>query len=244
MRLAVQSKGHSYGAHKVVPLRVTGAWGRHPWLGIFMMVFGGLIFGALAINLQNHGSLLQWDASLANLLHAQALKGPPYAKPLMIASFYLGREVTVVMAVLLGGYYFLKRYWREFWMVALGSGGAGALWFYLSGLFARPRPVFPSPIWIQLHSGSFPSGHTLTAVVSYGFLAYMLVSQTTSPFWKWCFALLAVAMMLLIGYSRLYLGDHYLTDVLAGYALGLFWAGLVFTVVETIIQKRNPSHVD
>lgn len=225
------------------PLRVSGVWARLPWMGILMVFIGGLIFGALTYNLQTDGPLLQWDVPLANSLHAQALQAPSYAKPLMILGFYLGREVIVVVAVLLGLFYLVKRYWRELWMMAVGFGGAALWWFWLSHLFNRPRPLFPSPIWMQLQSGSYPSGHTLSAVVAYTFLAYMLASQTRSRLFKWMYALLALAIILFIGYSRLYLGDHYLSDILAGYALGLAWAGLVYTVIETIFRKRNRTHV-
>ena len=242
MIIAIHSEGGSHQAVAAAPLRVSGAMGRRPWIGIWSLVLGALIFGVLTYNLRTQGLLLQWDVPLANSLHAMALNGPGYARPLIIAGFYLGREVTAVIAVLLCSYYLYKRYWREFWMVALGFGGAGMLWYFLSRLFARPRPVFPAPIWLQLHSGSFPSGHAITAVVAYGFLAYMLGSQTTSLLQKWVYALLALAMILFIGFSRLYAGDHYLTDVLAGYALGLVWAGLVFTVGEIIFRKRNQPH--
>jgi membrane-associated phospholipid phosphatase len=60
-----------------------------------------------------------------------------------------------------------------------------------------------------------------------------------SLFWKWVVAIAAILTMGFIGFSRVYLGGHYLTDVVAGYALGLAWAGLVFTVIENLFLKEK-----
>jgi undecaprenyl-diphosphatase len=60
-----------------------------------------------------------------------------------------------------------------------------------------------------------------------------------SRFWKWTVALVALSLMLFDGYSRIFQGGHYLTDVLAGYALGLAWAALVYTLIERVFMKRK-----
>jgi undecaprenyl-diphosphatase len=202
-------------------------------------VSGGLIFGAFAYNLQIQGPLLHWDVPLAHHVHKLALNSPKVVKDLMVVGFYIGKEVVIAIAIALICYYLYKRFWRELAMVAIGFGGGGALWFILSRYFDRPRPVFDDPIWKVLNEAGFPSGHTLTAVVSYGFLAYIITARVSSRFWFWTTIVMAIAIMLFIGCSRLFLGDHYLTDILAGYALGLFWAGLVYTAIEVIFDKST-----
>jgi undecaprenyl-diphosphatase len=62
-----------------------------------------------------------------------------------------------------------------------------------------------------------------------------------SLFWKWVLALAALLTMVYIGYSRLFTDGHYLSDVLAGYALGIAWAGLIYTLIERISMRRKPS---
>jgi membrane-associated phospholipid phosphatase len=228
----------------VAGLRVAGWLAKWPLIGLFMVLSGSLVFGALAFSLQNRGPLLKWDVPFANSMHVLALHSPAYVKDLMIAGFYIGKQVVTAIAMILIGYFLYKQFWRELAMVVIGFGGGGALWLILSTIFNRHRPVFDHQIWIVLKGGGFPSGHTLNAVVSYGFLAYLFSSNLRSRFWKWATGIIAIGIMLFIGYSRLFLGDHYLSDVVAGYAFGIFWSGLVYTLVEIFWEKRRNRHVE
>jgi undecaprenyl-diphosphatase len=89
---------------------------------------------------------------------------------------------------------------------------------------------------------SFPSGHTLSSVICYGLLAYFLIPRMPSLFWKWVLVIATVLTLAYIGYSRIFLGGHYLTDILAGYALGLAWAALVFTLIERFFLRRTRTN--
>jgi undecaprenyl-diphosphatase len=60
-----------------------------------------------------------------------------------------------------------------------------------------------------------------------------------SQFWKWVVVIGALLIMAYIGFSRLFLGGHYLSDLIAGYALGIAWAGLVYTLIERTFMKRK-----
>jgi len=81
-------------------------------------------------------------------------------------------------------------------------------------------------------------------LICYGFLAYLLVPKMPSRFWKWAVSLAAFLIVLFDGFSRVFQGGHYLTDVLAGYALGIAWAGLVYTVIEGMFMKRKNQNVE
>ena len=85
----------------------------------------------------------------------------------------------------------------------------------------------------------------MSALICYGFLAYLLVPKMPSLFWKWTVSIVALLIVLFDGFSRIFQGGHYLTDVLAGYALGIAWAGLVYTVIERIfITKEELENVE
>jgi len=100
-----------------------------------------------------------------------------------------------------------------------------ALNFYLKHLFERPRPQLFSEI-AALHTYSFPSGHAMAAVSIYGMIA-VVIARLEPRLRPWIpFAV--VPVILLIGLSRIYLGAHWITDVLAGYAAG---ATLLFAAV-------------
>lgn len=87
--------------------------------------------------------------------------------------------------------------------------------------FERPRPT-PIPTLVPPQSWSFPSGHAMNSLAFYGFLAY-LGWRLLRGRWRWVCLAGAAALVILIGWSRMYLGVHYLTDVLAGYAAGFIW---------------------
>lgn len=124
-------------------------------------------------------------------------------------------------------------------MIAIAWAGEGLIWRVLSLVFDRPRPTFDTMIWKPLSSPSFPSGHTITVVICFGLLAYLFVPKMPSRFWKIVVITVALLIILYTGFARMYVGDHFLTDVLAGYAAGLAWSGLVYTSVELISQRKK-----
>jgi len=133
----------------------------------------------------------------------------------LLALWLLGRRVSsraaqLSGAVLVGG-------------VALEEG--------LKRMFHRPRPPRP---WLTEASGfSFPSGHAMIGIIAYGLLAYWLWKLLPRPYNRLA-AVLAVLFFLAIGLSRVYLGVHYPSDVLAGFAAGVFWLGTWWLAVRNL----------
>ena len=160
----------------------------------------------------------------------------------MIGGSYVGQEVLFGIGLVLGLYFFDKRFWRELAMVAIGFGGGGLLWVLFSGMFDRHRPVFATPIWHVFTVPGFPSGHSFSAVVCYGFLAYLLAPRMPlacggQPWsWQLCWSSVISAT------AGCFVGDHYLSDVLAGFAAGIAWAGLAYTSLEVLFSTRTVGH--
>jgi membrane-associated phospholipid phosphatase len=218
-------------------LRSPGLLGKLPMIGLLMLLFGGLVFGALFYNLRTQGPLLQWDKTLATTLPAIGLQNAATLKPVMDAGYYLGGWGVIILSFLFGIYFIAKRYWRELTMLVVGMGGESLLFLVLSNLIGRVRP--PTQIWIILKIPGFPSGHTMASVVLFGFLAYLLVPKMKSAFGKSFVVAVAILAMLFIGFTRVFTAAHYLTDVLAGYAMGIAWSGVAYTLVELYFQKRR-----
>jgi membrane-associated phospholipid phosphatase len=218
-------------------LRVPGWLAKWPLIGVLMFLVGSLTFGAFAYNVWTKGPLLQWDVPLTTELHSEAAKEPPRIIELLIFGFFVGKELVQVITIILGLYFFHQRFWRELAMLIVGLGGGAIIWYFLIGIFNRPRPT--EQIGIVVTDPSFPSGHMITAILCYGLLAYLFVPKMPSLFWKWVVVIAALSTILYIGFSRLFLGGHYLTDILAGYALGIAWAGLVYTLIERISMRRK-----
>jgi membrane-associated phospholipid phosphatase len=222
-------------------MRAPGLLAKWPIIGLIMFLFGSLMFGGLVYNLRAQGPLLAWDRVLANTLPAIGLKSVAFVKLIMVAGFYIGKEVIAVLVILLGLYFLYRRYWRELAMMTIGWAGASLLFSFLSTFFARARP--PTQIWIIVNLPGFPSGHAISVVVFYGLLAYLLVPKMPSAFWKGFVVVSALLIIGFVGFSRIFTGGHYLTDILSGYAVGIAWSGLIYTSIEIYFQKRRNQNV-
>ncbi|HET7463568.1 MAG TPA: phosphatase PAP2 family protein [Longimicrobium sp.] len=122
------------------------------------------------------------------------------------------------------------------WVSILGSGLINAT---MKLFFDRPRPhLFP---WRVPYAGlsSFPSGHSMTSMVCYATLAYLITRLVDSRFLRRFTIGLAAVIVVLIGLSRMYLGVHYPTDVLAGFIMGLAWSSFCALMIEGIRYFRH-----
>ncbi|NJL84356.1 MAG: phosphatase PAP2 family protein [Chloroflexaceae bacterium] len=119
--------------------------------------------------------------------------------------------------------------------------GAVVLNTLLKDLFERSRPQLWERI-IDVGQYSFPSGHAMISLVVYGFISYWLIARY--PIWRRQIVLLAIAVIAAIGFSRLYLGVHWPTDILAGYAAGSVWllaCILGLELAKTLYQQQTLS---
>jgi undecaprenyl-diphosphatase len=217
---------------------------RRPVIGLLMVLLGGITFGVIVVGLQTNAPVMQLDILWINTIHTMALQSSPFMRAVMISGFYIGEHVIVAIGVILVLYFLYKRFWPELCMVVIAWAGEGGIWLYLSAYFNRPRPLFEIPVWHQMTAPGFPSGHSISAVMCYGLLAYLLAPRVHSRLGKALVIVVAVLVILFIGYSRIFVGDHYPTDVLAGYALGIAWSGFVYTLVELISYKKVVGYVE
>jgi undecaprenyl-diphosphatase len=224
-------------------LSTPGLLAKRPAIGLLMTLFGFAWFAAIVISLENNGALIQADVPVNNAIHALALHSSAIIVDLMILGFYVGEQAIMVIGVLLGLYYIYKRFWQELLMIGITWSGEALIWRFLSQYFSRPRPVFDVPIWNTMTVPSFPSGHMMATVMCYGYFTYILAPKIKPWLGKVLVILGGCLIILYIGYSRIFLGHHYLSDVLAGFALGVGWSALIYTSVELIYKKRNQRNV-
>ena len=143
--------------------------------------------------------------------------------------------VFVVAAVL--GYLAMHRLWGAFWLVLAASLGGQLLNMLLKQSFGRERPtVVPHLTGVQ--TLSFPSGHAMLSAIIYLTLGALLVRLEEQRRVKLYIVLVAVTLTMLIGLTRVYLGVHYPTDVLAGWVAGMVWAILCWLTAQWL-QRRG-----
>jgi membrane-associated phospholipid phosphatase len=181
--------------------------------------------------------IVQVDAQLANALHANL--APSATTALSAVTTFGSTPVLALIVAAAAAYLVPRRRGREAALIVVTLVGAQLLTWILKAIFERPRPTFEDPVatasWF-----SFPSGHALSSIAVYGALAYVFVGgihSSRSRASVACFALLVAV----IGFSRLYLGVHYLTDVLAGYSAGLAWLLLAIGLLHASRRTKRLS---
>lgn len=219
-------------------LRSPGWFKDHPFASFVIILLGALVFAALGYDLLLHGFLADLDQSLYEKLIAQAKTASPRLNEIMIFGFFIGKQLVIVIVTILCVYFFYQRFYREMAMILLSSAGGSFVWDFFVNYFGRARPAEQTGLEVR-SIPAFPSGHAMSAIICYGFLAYLLIPKMPSHAWKWTIAIATLLVILFSGYSRIFQGSHYLTDVLGGYALGIVWAVLVYTVIEMIFMKRK-----
>ncbi|MBV9455281.1 MAG: bifunctional DedA family/phosphatase PAP2 family protein [Rubrobacter sp.] len=205
--------------------------------GLLVAVGGLWLFGELAENLGSGDPLVRFDETTAVMLHAQAT--PAFTAVFFLITSLGTLEVLGTLGLLVAGIYSLRRRWLYVgtWIVALAGGEA--LDRLLKEIFARPRPFFADPLLLET-TYSFPSGHAMMSLVAYGMLTYFAVLVLRSSQARVAVVFGIAVLVLLIGFSRIYLGVHYFSDVIAGFAVGGVWLSALITGME-IIRRRGAS---
>ncbi len=210
--------------------------------GFVLAIIAGLFFGWLGEEVLENDTV-QFDRRAGALVHGESQPG---LTQFMEVITTMGSPLLVTMLSLVAAIVFwLKHMRRQAAVLAIAIVGAAVLTYALKIGFhrVRPQPYFGIAV---PGSFSFPSGHSLTAICLYGVLAYLVSSQFHRGFIRagiWTFA---IVMILLIGFSRLYLGVHYASDVIAGYSAGLVWVLVLISVEHSIRQSemRGPEQDD
>lgn len=147
-----------------------------------------------------------------------------FLTPLFIALTELGGFAITVLLLLVAGLYAYR--WRKrldlaVWLLLTVALGAGALNQFFKFLFKRPRPAIEH---LTVQGGySFPSGHSMGAIILYGALVFLVVQLGRKRASKWLALLTAALLIAAVGISRIYLGVHYPSDVIGGFSLGAAW---------------------
>ncbi len=205
-------------------------------IGALVLISATWFFVSLSEDLREGAPLTLVDVQFSNWLHAHASRKLTI---FMLAITRLHSPGCISAMTLALALYLL---WRRhpYWLLALllSVFGGMLLNVLLKNIFHRARPRFDNQI-LTLTSYGFPSGHTMAATCFYGSLAALAVWKLKA--WRWRLAAVAIAglLIMLVGFSRIYLGAHYLSDVLGAMGEGLAWLALCLTAVNTMWRRRH-----
>jgi undecaprenyl-diphosphatase len=192
------------------------------------------VFGWLAEEMLE-GDTQQFDTLVRTAVHHLATPG---LTRLMQVFSFLGSVAAVttmcLVAICVSLYY---RRTRTAAMLAITMLGVAALNVALKFAFHRPRPV--AFFGATPSSYSFPSGHALGSLCFYGILAAILAARVRGRGAKFCVWISALFLIGMIGFSRIYLGVHYPSDVIAGYCAATVWVGAVGFLDRSLRIKQR-----
>lgn len=164
--------------------------------------------------------------------------GPPWFEEMMRDFTALGGVGVLTLVILaVTGFLLLSRRRRTALLVLLASGGGILLSAVLKHGFDRPRPELV-PHGSIVYTSSFPSGHSMMSAIVYLTLGALLARAQPNRRLKAYLILVSVLVTLLVGFSRIYLGVHWPTDVLAGWSAGAAWALVLWWLARRLQQRR------
>jgi membrane-associated phospholipid phosphatase len=225
-------------AYSFVEARLSpeGLFGLYLTIGTVVLIGAVWVFGGISEDLLTGDPLVVVDAFISEWFRSHAY--PQFTTGMQFASALASTATVGVLCALMGAALLWKRLWYSLLGLASAVAGGMLLNGLLKNLFDRARPGWADPL-MALTDPGFPSGHTMMATIIYGFIAVFLIARITSWRWRFLIAALTVLLVLVVALSRMYLGAHYLSDVMGAMAAGTAWLALCLTAVETLRRRRG-----
>jgi undecaprenyl-diphosphatase len=209
-----------------------GAFGLSFTIGLAALAVSVWIFGGVLQDVLAHEEVALFDAPIVSYIASHRLS---WVTEGMEVITYTGTEVFLAAVAGAGGLTLRYRTgsWRPLLLLTAAVLGAMSLDFVAKLVIARPRPPVA---WMAVPATgfAFPSGHSTESTVTYGALGYLVAQAQTA--WRAKVASFTIGALIafIVGVSRIYLGVHWPTDVIAGLALGSAWLAIVFTTSSSI----------
>jgi undecaprenyl-diphosphatase len=195
-------------------------------------VLSAIAFARIAEDYLTNDPLARWDVSFARWLSGE--RSSVVIDLFRIVTFLGSPAAALAVGTIVCVVLYRRRRLLEAALLPLVLGGAELLNLVLKLSFHRPRPEVA---FVHLDTYSFPSGHAMISTAAYGALAYLALSRLRSRRAQLALVAGTVVFVALICFSRLYLGVHYLSDVLGGAAGGAFWLAVSIALL-TIYGER------
>ncbi|MBA2273030.1 MAG: bifunctional DedA family/phosphatase PAP2 family protein [Actinobacteria bacterium] len=213
----------------------TERFGLYLTFGFALAVAGAALFGGLLDNVLGNEDAVVIDRPV---LHWVVSHREPVLNTVMVVITALGGAPFVSFVFVLAAVIIYRRTGQRRWVIFLATTMAGALVLddVVKRLVDRPRPHW-RPL-VEASGSSFPSGHATTAAATCAAIAYLLTRHRD---WRPSVTIWTVAagVAVLIAFSRVYLGVHWLTDILGGLALGGFWTAVTATAVRVMTTSAT-----
>ncbi len=207
---------------------------------LLMLIVAACAFGAIAEDVVNRDPLTIIDRRFSAWLHDHAFA--TLTRVMLVVTYMHSVLGVTAMTLVAFVWLWIKRLRTWVLLLALSVFGGMLLNTLLKQIFGRARPHFDNPL-LTITNYSFPSGHTMMATAFYGTLCLLCMTMIRSWPLRVVAVVVSATMVLLVGFSRIYLGVHYLSDVLAAIAEGLAWLAFCVISVEELRRWRKTRAV-
>lgn len=201
-------------------------------LALAAAVFSAIAFARVAEDYLTNDPLARWDVSFARWLSGE--RSTAGTDLFRVLTFFGSPVVALAIAAVVCIVLYRRRHLVEAALLPVVLGGSELLNLILKLSFHRARPEVA---FVDLETYSFPSGHAMISTAAYGALAYLTWCHVHTRGRRLLLAVGTVVLVTLISFSRLYLGMHYLSDVLAGVAGGAFWLAVSIALQTTYGER-------
>jgi len=212
---------------------------------VLSIVAGLLIFISIANEVVEGETISIDDSILKSLREPNDVSKPAFPDWVTVAMKDItslgSAAVITLITLIISGYLLLRKQYFRLWLVLAATIGGALLMAGLKEFIGRTRPEVVTHL-LEEKSLSFPSGHSMMSAVIFLTQAVLLSKIETNRKIKIYIIFVALLLMLLIGISRIYIGVHYPTDVLAGWVAGISWA-LLCWYISTILEKRTGNKI-
>ena len=197
---------------------------------IFVVVLCLILFGIICYGVLSYDSLVI-DTKVYSFIINNIMNDG--LTPILKAITELGGVVFTVLAGVLI-FMFCK---KNRWFITIDLVGVTLVNQVIKHIIRRPRP---NVLRLVEESGySFPSGHSMVSMAFYGIIIYLVYKNVSNKYLKWILIILLSLLILSIGFSRIYVGVHYFTDVAGGFLLGLAYLIIYINIYNKRIGKNE-----
>lgn len=212
--------------------------GLHGLVGLALAALSAWAFIAVADEVPEQAGMVRLDLAVARWMEAH---GTERGEAIFVGISWLGAQVLIAILLAAAVLFVARRDWHHLAVLALTAGGGAPLNAGLKAIFHRARPTYA--VEFPVTSWSFPSGHAMDSLIGYGLLAYWIARHF--PRHRRATWAVAASLILLIGFARIYLAVHYLSDVVAGFSAGTVWLIVCISGFEFAERSRvGPAGAD
>ncbi|MFA5749726.1 MAG: LssY C-terminal domain-containing protein [Candidatus Shapirobacteria bacterium] len=217
-------------------LTLNEKYGLYLTVGTLITLFFIYIFFGIVQDYIGQEKLIQFDLRVINLV--STFRNDNLNQIMLFITYLAKGEVIIIGIIILGLILILLKNWRFLKTLLISVIGGEFFVWIIKNIIDRPRPPLTNAL-VNETSYSFPSGHTFVAICFYGLLVYFILQSEKNKFLKIISFLIGLTLIIWVGLSRIYLGAHWPSDVLASFNAGIAWLSIIITSLK-IKKKFHP----